>query len=50
MARAAYLISALCILAVATASEVFNVEGDIYCDPCRVQYETPLSKKLPGKK
>merc|ERR1711925_38386 len=53
MAKAVSLVSVLCILAFATvahchAPEVFNVEGDVYCDPCRVQFETKLSHKIAG--
>lgn len=53
MAKAIALVSALCIVAlVATVAhahnQVFNVEGDVYCDPCRVQFQTELSEKLPG--
>ncbi|CAI9787713.1 unnamed protein product [Fraxinus pennsylvanica] len=44
---------AFCILAFATiahchAPEVFNVEGHVYCDPCRVKFETKLSHKIKG--
>merc|ERR1711974_78040 len=47
------VVLAFCILAFATvarchAPEVFNVEGDVYCDPCRVQFETKLSHKIAG--
>ncbi|KAG6397851.1 hypothetical protein SASPL_139301 [Salvia splendens] len=51
MAKAGCLVCVLCILAFATVGrsyEVFKVEGDVYCDPCRVQFQTPLSKKLSG--
>ncbi|CAA2973020.1 anther-specific LAT52-like [Olea europaea subsp. europaea] len=53
MAKAVALVSALCILAFATvahchAPEVFDVEGYVYCDPCRVQFETKLSHKIAG--
>ncbi|XP_075503195.1 anther-specific protein LAT52-like [Primulina tabacum] len=56
MAKAVALISAFCIIAFAAATahahsqEVFNVEGDVYCDPCRVQFQTKLSQRLPGAK
>lgn len=54
MAKAVALVSALCILAIAAIAhghngEVFNVEGDVYCDPCRVQFETVLAQRLTGK-
>ncbi|KAK4420416.1 Anther-specific protein LAT52 [Sesamum alatum] len=52
MAKAVALVSALCILAVAAVvnghKEKFHVEGDVYCDPCRVQFETELSYHLAG--
>ncbi|XP_073017194.1 anther-specific protein LAT52-like [Primulina eburnea] len=56
MAKAVALISAFCIIAFAAVTahahahsqEVFNVEGDVYCDPCRLQFQTKLSTKLPG--
>ncbi|KAL2483524.1 Pollen Ole e 1 allergen and extensin family protein [Forsythia ovata] len=53
MAKAVALVSAFCILAFATvahchATEVFDVEGDVYCDPCRVLFETKLSHKIGG--
>ncbi|KAK6777118.1 hypothetical protein RDI58_023835 [Solanum bulbocastanum] len=52
MAKAILLLSALCIVALANFahchSEVFNVEGKVYCDTCRVQFETKLSENLGG--
>ncbi|KAL1537708.1 anther-specific protein LAT52-like [Salvia divinorum] len=51
MAKAACLVSMICIFAfvtVARAHELFKVEGDVYCDPCRVQFQTSLSTKLSG--
>ncbi|XP_057795962.1 anther-specific protein LAT52-like [Salvia miltiorrhiza] len=50
MAKTVGLILAICFLSLAHAHahDVFNVEGDVYCDPCRVQFVTELSKKLPG--
>ncbi|KAK6134677.1 hypothetical protein DH2020_031602 [Rehmannia glutinosa] len=53
MAKAVALVSAICILALATIAqshkhEVFKVEGDVYCDPCRVQFQNALSQKLAG--
>lgn len=48
MARAIGLTFVLCFLALANAQEIFTVEGDVYCDPCRVQFVTDLSKKLAG--
>lgn len=39
----------LCSLASATGtvSEIF-VEGKVYCDPCRVQFQTRISEPLEG--
>ncbi|KAL6535941.1 hypothetical protein OROHE_012785 [Orobanche hederae] len=54
MAKAVALVSALCILAFATTiaqchkHQVFKIEGDVYCDPCRVQFQHDLSYKLAG--
>ncbi|KZV54185.1 hypothetical protein F511_36904 [Dorcoceras hygrometricum] len=53
MAKVVALVSAICIiLAISTVAQshdqVFNIEGDVYCDPCRVQFQTTLSQKLPG--
>ncbi|XP_073053840.1 anther-specific protein LAT52-like [Primulina eburnea] len=53
MAKVVALVSAICItLAISTIAhghdQVFNIEGDVYCDPCRVQFQTTLSQKLPG--
>ncbi|KAL7103716.1 hypothetical protein ACP275_08G196900 [Erythranthe tilingii] len=53
MAKTVALISALCFLAAAVVvhghqTEHFNVEGDVYCDPCRVQFETVLAQRLIG--
>ncbi|XP_073136280.1 anther-specific protein LAT52-like [Henckelia pumila] len=53
MAKVVGLVSAICIiLAISTVAhgrdQVFNIEGDVYCDPCRVQFQTTLSQKLPG--
>ncbi|KAI3457378.1 hypothetical protein Pfo_014041 [Paulownia fortunei] len=53
MAKVVALVSALCILALATVAhskkrDVFAVEGDVYCDPCRVQFQNALSEKLAG--
>ncbi|XP_019176847.1 PREDICTED: anther-specific protein LAT52-like [Ipomoea nil] len=50
MARAVALISAFCILALAgiahCAPEKFNVVGKVYCDTCRVQFETRISQSI----
>ncbi|CAA0816039.1 Pollen Ole e 1 allergen and extensin family protein [Striga hermonthica] len=53
MAKVIGLVFALFVLAFATIAqchkqEVFTVEGDVYCDPCRVQFQNPLSEKLAG--
>lgn len=51
MAKVSLLVSvvvAVCIVGFGQGQEMFKVEGDVYCDPCRIQFQTPLSKKLPG--
>ncbi|KAG8364866.1 hypothetical protein BUALT_Bualt18G0043000 [Buddleja alternifolia] len=51
MAKLVALVSTLCILATFVHGhnqEIFNVEGDVYCDPCRVEFETQLSERLTG--
>lgn len=54
MAKAILLLSALCIVALANFAhchpEVVDVEGKVYCDTCRVQFETKLSENLEGTK
>ncbi|CAH9147599.1 unnamed protein product [Cuscuta epithymum] len=46
------VISTLCFLAFASVihcvPQKFNVEGKVYCDTCRVQFETRISQDLPG--
>ncbi|KAL8510110.1 hypothetical protein ACS0TY_017071 [Phlomoides rotata] len=52
MANAVGFIFTLCIFAAAVAhaheKPAIQVEGDVYCDPCRVQFVTQLSRKLTG--
>ncbi|KAL3508759.1 hypothetical protein ACH5RR_028160 [Cinchona calisaya] len=53
MAKAVAIVSAICFLALASFATaqlgpVFNVEGEVYCDPCRVEFQTSLSKGLEG--
>ncbi|KAL3849284.1 hypothetical protein ACJIZ3_011166 [Penstemon smallii] len=53
MAKAIALVSAVCILALASVAQShpsngFNVSGKVYCDPCRVQFEHQFSYHLPG--
>ncbi|GFZ12400.1 hypothetical protein Acr_23g0007850 [Actinidia rufa] len=54
MAKAVALIaaSALCVLALASLvqchNEVFTVEGQVYCDTCRVLFETKVSEYIAG--
>ncbi|CAK9134133.1 unnamed protein product [Ilex paraguariensis] len=57
MAKAIALIaSALCILALAgfaqchQTEQLFNVEGKVYCDTCRVQFHTKISQNIPEAK
>ncbi|KAG9143123.1 hypothetical protein Leryth_023557 [Lithospermum erythrorhizon] len=49
MAKGA-VISALCILACATIaySEVFDVKGHVYCDPCKFGFTNALQRGLQG--
>ena len=52
MAKAVAVVSALCFLALASlahAQEAFTVKGRVYCDPCRVEFQTSLSKSIEGK-
>ncbi|KAL3849286.1 hypothetical protein ACJIZ3_011168 [Penstemon smallii] len=53
MAKAIGLVSAVCILALATLAQshsnnVFSIAGKVYCDPCRVQFQHQFSQNLPG--
>ncbi|CAL5405936.1 unnamed protein product [Camellia sinensis] len=51
MAKAVALL-ALCVLAFATIAqsheEVFNIEGKVYCDTCRVMFPTRVTQYLEG--
>ncbi|CAN4117679.1 unnamed protein product [Withania somnifera] len=50
MAKAIMLLSALCIVALVNFAnaEVFDVEGKVYCDTCRIQFETRISENIEG--
>ncbi|KAJ7981815.1 Pollen-specific protein-like protein [Quillaja saponaria] len=51
MARqiAVFALIAVCLFGFTQAhQEEFAVQGKVYCDPCRVQFETKLSKSLSG--
>ncbi|KAK3012519.1 hypothetical protein RJ639_008005 [Escallonia herrerae] len=52
MAKAiALIVSALCILAIADfahAHEQYHVQGQIYCDTCRVQFATRIAEPIEG--
>ena len=52
MAKAVGFIFTLCFIAAVAAhghkQPPIHVEGDVYCDPCRVQFVTQLSRKLTG--
>ncbi|TMX00693.1 hypothetical protein EJD97_000313 [Solanum chilense] len=54
MAKAILVLSALCsILAFANfaqCQEAFKVEGTVYCDTCRVQFQTRISEYIEGAK
>ena len=51
-AAVALIVSAFCFSSVlarqAPADDAFTVEGKVYCDPCRLQFETRLSHPLSG--
>ncbi|MCH4805157.1 pollen Ole e 1 allergen/extensin family protein, partial [Pasteurella multocida] len=47
------ILSAFCfssVLGTTQNAEQFFVEGKIYCDPCRLEFETKLSQSLSGVK
>ncbi|XP_009761932.1 anther-specific protein LAT52 [Nicotiana tabacum] len=52
MAKAIVLLSALCVLAIANFAvaepEVFDVEGRVFCDTCRLGFATSLSEAIQG--
>ncbi|XP_055823781.1 anther-specific protein LAT52-like [Solanum dulcamara] len=52
MAKAIVLLSALCVLAVANFAvadfEIFDVEGKVFCDTCRLGFVTSLSDTIEG--
>ncbi|KAK6785408.1 hypothetical protein RDI58_018863 [Solanum bulbocastanum] len=52
MAKVIILLSALCALAVANFAvadfEIFDVEGKVFCDTCRLGFVTSLSNTLEG--
>ncbi|MCD9643539.1 Anther-specific protein lat52 [Datura stramonium] len=52
MAKAIVLLSALCVLAIANFAaadfEVFDVEGKVFCDTCRLGFVTSLSDTIEG--
>ncbi|KAE8671051.1 Anther-specific protein LAT52 [Hibiscus syriacus] len=41
-------ISISSLISFALAAEKFNVVGKVYCDTCRVEFETKLSEPIPG--
>ena len=54
MAKAFALVSALCFLALASVAhaqmgKAFKVYGMVYCDPCKVEFQTRLSDPIEGK-
>lgn len=54
MAKALAIVSALFILAAMAGSgschpgETFTVTGKVYCDPCRLKFETRISENIAG--
>ncbi|KAJ8543015.1 hypothetical protein K7X08_005538 [Anisodus acutangulus] len=52
MAKAILLLSALCVLAIANFAvadfEIFDVEGKVFCDTCRLGFVTSLSDTIEG--
>ncbi|XP_059282936.1 anther-specific protein LAT52-like [Lycium ferocissimum] len=52
MAKAIVLLSALCLLAIANFAvadfEIFDVEGKVFCDTCRLGFVTSLSDTIEG--
>ncbi|KAK8660178.1 hypothetical protein V6N13_051112 [Hibiscus sabdariffa] len=54
MAKASVMtvaIMAICLwslISFALAADKFNVVGKVYCDTCRVEFETKLSEPIPG--
>ncbi|KAF8364754.1 hypothetical protein HHK36_023536 [Tetracentron sinense] len=53
MAKFSQAVSALCFLSLlgfAYADSLFYVQGKVYCDTCRAQFETKVSEYIPGAK
>ncbi|KAE8691330.1 Anther-specific protein LAT52 [Hibiscus syriacus] len=48
MALVLMSISISSLISFALAAEKFNVVGKVYCDTCRVEFETKLSEPIPG--
>ncbi|MCD7460891.1 Anther-specific protein lat52 [Datura stramonium] len=52
MAKAIVLLSAVCLLAIANFAvaefEIFDVEGQVLCDTCRLGFVTSLSSAIEG--
>ncbi|KAJ6886756.1 hypothetical protein NC651_027188 [Populus alba x Populus x berolinensis] len=50
---AAFVATALCfssVLISAYAADYLDVEGKVYCDTCRVEFQTKISDAIPGAK
>jgi hypothetical protein len=50
---AAFVATALCfssVLISAYAADYLDVEGKVYCDTCRVEFQTKISDAIPGKR
>jgi hypothetical protein len=46
---AAFVLCFSSLLISAYAADYLNVEGKVYCDPCRVEFQTKISEGIPGK-
>ena len=47
-AVAVLIATVFCFSTLAQATDFFSVEGKVYCDTCRVQFETKISEPLAG--
>jgi len=46
---AAFVLCFSSLLISAYAADYLDVEGKVYCDPCRVEFQTKISEGIPGK-
>ncbi|XP_011006522.1 PREDICTED: olee1-like protein [Populus euphratica] len=47
---AAFVLCFSSLLISAYAADYLNVEGKVYCDPCRVEFQTKISEGIPAAK